>query len=723
MGVKGEVENHTDGVSIRAVFLSEEICGRFIERIRKEHPPVASIYTIHSVEGSHLPQYTTFSITPSRQGADEVTQVAPDIAVCPECLNERETQTHRLGYPFINCTGCGPRFTILRDLPYDREQITMSVFRMCPICREEYETETDRRFHAQPVACIHCGPAYYARYKGLVHTDYEALLTLSSHLLREGREIAAKGIGGYHLVCDALNEQAVSRLREIKVRDTKPFALMFSDLEALKAFAFVNEAEAACLSSWRRPIVLLKQRTALPRPVNPGMHTLGAMLPYMPLHYDWFRQLDTPALVMTSGNRNDAPIALSETEADEQFGGKVELILHHNRDIHNRVDDSVVHVCNGLPCLIRRSRGYVPEPFFTTERVEGILAFGAEQVNTFALGKGNTILQSQHIGDLKNWDTFRFYTESLARLQRLFRFSPRLLVCDLHPGYLSSCEAERLAKESGLPLLRVQHHYAHALACMTEYGLHRPVIAIVMDGTGLGDDGHLWGGEFLLCDRQSYQRLAHFEYIPMPGGDKASLEPWRMATACLHTWKLPFPEDFTNRIGDERISRIRQMADRKLYSPLTSGAGRLFDAVASLLGVCDVSTRQGEAPILLEQSIGDITASPYPFESGDSLVSLRPMMEAILQDMEHKVATSLIAARFHTTLAHLFVEKAQRLMAQTEAKEVVVSGGCFQNKYLLTLLQDLFAKRHIPLYIPSRIPCNDGGISVGQLMAGACHDS
>ena len=546
------------------------------------------------------------------------------------------------------------------------------------------------------------------------------MLELSSSLLRQCEWIAAKGIGGYHLVCDALNESAVGRLREIKKRDTKPFALMFRDVEALKEYAFADETETACLTSWRRPIVLLEQRAALPQAVNPGMRTLGVMLPYMPLHYDWFKQLDTPALVMTSGNRNDRPIALSEAEANEEFGGKASLVLHHNREIHNRADDSVVHVCNGLPCLIRRSRGYAPEALFAGRQVDGVLAFGAEQSNTFALGKGESILQSQHIGDLKNWETFRFYTESLARFRRLFRFTPRLLVCDLHPGYLSSREAERMAGQTGLPLLRVQHHYAHALACMTEYNLCRPVIAIVMDGTGLGDDGHLWGGEFLLCDRRSYQRLSHLEYIPMPGGDRAVLEPWRMATACLHTWKLPFPGNFINRIGEKRISLIRQMTDRKLYSPLTSGAGRLFDAVASLLGICDVSARQAEAPVLLEQFAGGVPASAYPFETGGSIVSLRPTMEALLRDMELRVDPRLIAARFHTSLACLLAEKAQILTEQTGVKDVILSGGCFQNKYLSTRLQQLFAQKHIPLYVPSRIPCNDSGISVGQVMMGAC---
>jgi hydrogenase maturation protein HypF len=720
-GIKGEVENHTDGVTLRAVFPSEEACERFVERIGKEHPPVASIRSIDVAEGTGASAYTTFSITPSRCGADEVTQVAPDIAVCPECLNDRLTQAHRTGYPFINCTHCGPRFSIIRDLPYDRERTTMSAFRMCPDCRKEYEAATDRRFHAQPIACNHCGPVYYAVYHGERCTGYARLLELTSRLLREGEVIAVKGIGGYHLVCDALNEQAARRLREIKKRDTKPFAVMFRDGEALKAYAAVDETEAALLASWRRPVVLLKQQALLAQAVNPGMRTLGVMLPYMPLHYDWFSRLDTPALVMTSGNLSGQPIAVSEPEAEEAFGSEAALVLHHNREIHNRIDDSVVQVCGGLPCLIRRSRGYAPEPLFAGAQVEGILAFGAEQVNTFALGKGDTILQSQYIGDLKNWETFRFYTESLTRFRQLFRFTPRLLVCDLHPDYLSSREAERMAAAHSLPLLRVQHHHAHAVACMTEYGLHRPVVAIVMDGAGLGDDGHVWGGEFLLCDRRSYQRLAHLEYMPMPGGDKASLEPWRMATACLHTWELPFPGSFVERVGEERIRQIRRMIDRGIHTPLTSGAGRLFDAVASLLGICDVATRQAEAPILLEQAIDCRETAAYPFPATDAVISFRPVLEAILQDMESRTAAGVISARFHITFANILIDKARQLTEQTGAKEVVLSGGCFQNKYLVTLLQRLFARKGIPLYVPSLIPCNDSGVSIGQLTIASTH--
>lgn len=722
MGICGEVDNRNNGVCIRAVLTASQR-EQLIGRIRREHPVVASIHCISVTEVVMAENpYTDFRITPSRSDSDEVTQVAPDIAVCPECLRDRKAQPHRLQYPFINCTHCGPRFSIIRDLPYDRRQTTMSAFPMCPECRKEYTTVSDRRFHAEPVACNHCGPSYYTLYNRETLTDYPELLALSSRLLGEGEVIAAKGIGGYHLVCDATNEQAVARLREIKQRDGKPFAVMFRNPEQVRQFAWLNEVEEECLLSWRRPIVLLKQRRPLAASVNPGMQTLGCMLPYMPIHEDWFERLDTPVLVMTSGNLSDCPIAITPGEAERQLAGKVPLLLHHNREIHNRVDDSVLQVCGGQPCLMRRSRGYVPEPFFADRSVEGILAFGAEKVNTFALGKGETILQSQYIGDLKNWETYRFYTESLERFRHLFRFRSSRLVCDLHPDYLSSREAERLSSDLHLPLLHVQHHHAHAAACMLEYGLDEPVIALVLDGTGLGDDGKAWGGEIFLCDRKSYKRLSHLEYVPLPGGDKASTEPWRMAVACLWHYfgdELPFPSGFVQRIGEAKIQMLLKMMEKGINTPYTSSIGRLFDAVASLLGVCDVSTHQAEAPVKLEQLASDEHQSRYSVLIEEEVISMRSVLKEILEDLNAGVPAGDLSARFHNTLSWLLLEKAKLYRLQTGVEKVVISGGCFQNKRLTEQLQRMFAKEDIPLYVPGRIPCNDGGIAVGQLAIAA----
>ena len=722
LGMKGCVENMNNGVRI-LVAATPDDRDLLISRIRTEHPRVAYIHRI-SYTSTEMDEddFDDFTITPSHSESDEVTQVSPDIAVCADCMRDRTTQPHRIGYPFINCTHCGPRFSIIRDLPYDRSQTTMGGFLMCPDCEKEYTNVIDRRFHAQPVACNHCGPTYYATYNEETYIDYETLLKLTSRLLLGGEVIAAKGIGGYHLICDASNERAVARLREIKQRDTKPFAVMFRDLEHLQVYTVTEPMEERCLVSWRRPIVLLRQRSRLASGINPGMHTLGCMLSYMPIHYDWFARTGIPALVMTSGNLSDLPIAITPEDAEAQLAGKVAILLHHNRPIHNRVDDSVLQVCGGQPCLIRRSRGYVPEPFFTDTNVEGIMAFGAEKVNTFALGKGETILQSQYIGDLKNWETFRFYTESMERFRHLFRFNPQRLVCDLHPDYLSSQEAERISKSLSLPLLKVQHHHAHAAACMLEHGLNEPVLAIVMDGTGLGDDGKVWGGEFFFCDRAKYRRLSHFEYVPLPGGDKAAEEPWRMVVAYLwHYFKdepsgIPYPADFVERIGTERIAMLERMMEKGVNTPYTSSAGRLFDAVASLLGICDVSSHQAEAPVLLEQAaMGERNAYAYPVSAEGEEISFYSLFEALLHDKTNEVPVSLISARFHTTLASLFVQKARLLIKRTKATQVVISGGCFQNKLLTESMRRQFIMAGVPVYIPSRIPCNDGGIAVGQL--------
>ncbi|MDU1906190.1 MAG: carbamoyltransferase HypF [Dysgonomonas sp.] len=713
MGVKGTVSNCSNGVIIRADIESnlKEI---FINRIKTELPTGAFIHSIDDIELLGDESYDDFSIIDSVEGSEKITQVAPDMVVCSDCLKDRYVQPHRKGYPFINCTHCGPRFTIIKDLPYDRVRTTMKDFEMCEECRKEYTNISDRRFHAQPIACNDCGPTYYTTYYGAEYRDYAEILDLTSSLINAGKVIAAKGVGGYHLICDATNEKAVSRLREIKQRDTKPFAVMFCDMDSLKGYTQINETEAECLFSYRRPIVLLRQIKSLAKGVNEGMKTLGCMLPYMPIHDDWFEKVNTSALVMTSGNISDLPIAITPEEAESQLKGKVDLILHHNRDIYNRADDSVLQVCGGQPCLIRRSRGYVPEPFFTDTNVEGILAFGAEKVNTFSLGKEDTIIQSQYIGDLKNWETYDFYQESLERFRHLFRFTPSQLVCDLHPDYLSTREAENMKSRLNLPLLKVQHHHAHAVACMLEYSINEPVIAVVWDGTGSGDDGKAWGGEFFLCDRKEYTRTSHFNYIPMPGGDKASLEPWRMAVAYLHHYKIEIPYSFIKRVGKSKVDMVRMIIDKGINTPYTSAVGRLFDALASIVGLCDTATRQAEAPVLLEQCAEDDYSVRYDIDAQSFVISVEQMLRSILEDMEKGMSVEKISAKIHNSLAYLILDKVKILSSQSGINKVVISGGCFQNKRLVEHLQRLFQDENISLYIPSRIPCNDGGISVGQ---------
>lgn len=721
MNLNGEVINCNNGVTVR-LNTTPELLKIFIERICTEKPVVSCIDRIDVSEQATSTVYFGFEIVSSHSVSDEITQVAPDIAVCDECMKDIVEQERRISYPFVNCTHCGPRFSIIRELPYDRINTTMALFTMCSSCETEYHTIENRRFHAQPTACTHCGPYYYCWYAGKEVTDYKKILSLSIQLLSAGEVIVVKGTGGYHLVCDATNTKAVDRMREIKKRDGKPFAILFRSLNRMKEYVFVNKTEQSQLLSWRRPIVLLKERKKMNIGINSGLHSLGCMLPYMPIHYHWFEQLQTDALIMTSGNLSDTPVIISPEEAEKIFSSVLPLVLHHNRMIYNRVDDSVLQICGGQVCLIRRSRGYVPEPFFADVRTEGILAFGAEKVSTFALGKEDTIIQSQYIGDLKNWETYQFYTESLYRFKHLFRFVPSQLACDLHPDYLSSREAEKYALALNIPLLKVQHHHAHAAACMLEHELHHNVIAVIFDGTGLGTDGTIWGGEFFLCNRTSFQRLSHVDSIPMPGGDKAAKEPWRMAVACLFHYfgeDALFPEGFAERISLQKIDNILKMLSKRINSPYSSGMGRIFDAVSSLLGFCDIASFQAEAPIRLEQEASDDFFSYYPIETGAEVINLRNLFEGILADLQRGTPASTIAATFHNSLVCIIIDKCKQLIQQTGIGEVILSGGCFQNKRLTEQLIIRFKEEGIPLYIPQRIPCNDGGIAVGQLTVAA----
>lgn len=721
MALTGNIRNRNDGVLIEVNILSE-LLPVYVKRIENEKPPASIIQRIDIREIDKLIPCENFSIISSVSTSDEITQVSPDIAVCTDCLEDMKYQANRLEYPFINCTHCGPRFSIIHDLPYDRKQTTMELFAMCPDCRREYNSTDNRRFHAQPIACNHCGPFYYCIYKGQQITDYKEIVTLSRQFLTKGDVIALKGIGGYHLVCDAHNGQAVSKLREIKKRDTKPFAVLFGSLEKAERYAYINEFEKAELLSWRRPIVLLRERNKLAYGINMGLNTLGCMLAYMPIHYQWFEQLDTDALVVTSANVSDTPILITAEEAEQELSPLVPLVIHHNRNIQNRVDDSVLQVCDNETCLIRRSRGYAPEAFLADVRTDGILAFGAEKVNTFALGKNDTIIQSQHIGDLKNWETHCFYMEAMERFEHLFRFVPSALVCDLHPDYLSSREAEKYASLHMIPLLKVQHHHAHAVACMAEHKLSEKVIAVVWDGTGLGTDGKIWGGEFLLCDRTSFQRLSHTDYLPMPGGDKASKEPWRMAVSCLFYYfgkEQVFLSGLKQRIGNEKLEIVVNMLISEVNSPLSSGVGRIFDAVSSLLGCCDIASFQGEAPCRLEQIATNDFHSRYFVDVKSDLIVWYPLFKEILLDMDKNLPMGIIAAKFHNTLVWLITEKCKLLIERTNTNKVVISGGCFQNKRLTEQLMHQFKKEGIDLYIPKCIPCNDSGIAVGQLLIAA----
>lgn len=712
----GTVENNNIGVQIWVEGKADDI-EQFIQDIPKELPEASSISGF-SVDPVQVKHFTEFSITKSQSFSDEVTEVSPDIAICKSCLADMKTQANRLAYPFTNCTNCGPRFTIIKDLPYDRDKTTMHPFVMCDSCRDEYTNILDRRFHAQPVACMDCGPDYTFHEEDDTITDIHHIVDRSCSILEEGKILAMKGLGGYHLVCDASNEETIAKLRLRKSREGKPLALMFKDVQTARQFLLMNEEEEALLTSWRRPIVLLKIKKELAPSVSIGLDSLGVLLPYMPFHYMLFEKLGLPAIVLTSGNISDEPIIIDNEVALKNLAHIADASLTYNREIHNRTDDSVAFVVNNKERIIRRSRSYAPSPVLLTQDVEGIFAAGAELVNCFCIGKGKQAILSQHIGDLKNLETLEFFTESVNRFKHLFRFTPQLAVADKHPDYLST----QFAKEMGIPLILVQHHHAHIASCMAEHQLDEKVIGISFDGTGLGDDGNIWGGEFLVCDLNELQRFTHFEYVTQPGGDVVSKQPWRMMMAYLHHY---FGEESTNQfpwlfkeIAQHEIEAVRFLLQSKVNSPLTSSAGRLFDAVSALLNICRHSTYHAEAPMRLEAIAEQNTDECYPYSLTD-IVSFKNTFEEMINDLQNKIPTALISGKFHNTIVQVTVDVSEKIRQQTGLEKVVLSGGSFQNKIILEKVEHKLKDCNFAVFTQSAIPSNDGGIALGQIAIAA----
>lgn len=714
--LNGTVENRNDGVII-LVNTSQDILKRFIEDIRLS-APLASHIEIIEYEAVKPFDFKSFSIVKSSSVSEQITDVSPDIAVCDECLADMKMQANRIDYPFINCTNCGPRFTIIEDLPYDREKTTMSPFEMCPACRKEYTNIQDRRFHAQPVACSDCGPEYTLYNDGQKIKEIQTIIKELCKLFNNHKIVAIKGLGGYFLACDASDEEAVSKLRTRKNREGKPFAVMFSSLDAIKEFAYFNDTESSSLTSFRRPIVLLNQKRQLAPSVTLGFNTIGAMLPYMPLHHLLFENLKMKPLVLTSGNISEEPIIIDNEQALSKLTPVADAVLTYNRAIYNRADDSVTLVVNDKERLIRRSRGYVPVPLNLKFNVDGILAVGAELVNCFCIGKENQAILSQHIGDLKNLETYGFYTETINQFKKLFRFKPSVVVSDLHPDYLST----RFAEELKLKHIKVQHHHAHIASCMAEYNLDEKVIGVSFDGTGYGDDGNIWGGEFFVCDLLDYERVNHFEYIPMPGGDKVTDEPWRMAVSYLYKiFGLDFMNmnlPFLNHINPSSIAMLCNAVDKRINSPLTSSAGRLFDAVAALINLCPVSKFHAEAPMRLEAAIDKKIQAYYSFKIGHT-ISFDETFISIVNDLKNAVAISEISAKFHNTIILITCEAVKKIRDEHHLNKVVLSGGTFQNKYLLENLENKLAKEGFEVFTHCKVPTNDGAIALGQLVVGA----
>ena len=714
--IKGWVENNIRGVFIEAEAEKPKL-ENFISDIRKKAPPASDIGEV-LIEETQPKGHTTFGIKTSRDDAHGITEISPDIAVCGQCLDDLKHQPHRISYPFTNCTNCGPRFTIIKDLPYDRHKTTMDVFEMCETCRKEYADVLDRRFHAQPVACNHCGPEYELIVENRHYTNFGEILNKTVGLVESGKIIAIKGMGGFHLMCDAGNEQAVANLRARKLREGKPFAVMFGNLSELENYTSINETERDLLTSWRRPIVLLRCHTGLAPSVNNGFQQMGAMLPYMPFHHQLLEKLQTPAIVLTSGNLSDEPIILDNELAVETLSGIADAFLVYNREIYNRVDDSVSFVVNKKPRLIRRSRGFVPTPIKTKLNIDGIFAAGAELVNCFAIGKENLAILSQHIGDLKNYETYQFYEETVEKYKRLFRLQTDLVAVDMHPDYFST----RFGKTLGLKTIEIQHHHAHVASCMAEHGLDEKVIGVSFDGTGYGDDGNIWGGEFFVCDLNNYERITHFEYLPMPGGDLVTKEPWRTAVSYLYRYFgkdfLGLNLDFLKNIPKAKINLVIEAMDKNINAPLSSSCGRLFDAVSAMINLCTLSKFHAEAPMRLQSIVAPNITEAYPFNAGQT-ISFGPTFSGIINDLKNNIPTGIISAKFHNTLINVIFAAVSKIRQNRGIKKVVLSGGSFQNAILLAGTESKLIENSFDVFAHEKVPSNDGGIALGQLAIAA----
>lgn len=694
LGARGRVSNSAGGVIVEVEGMDPEV---FLAALRADAPPASRIESC-TVETLPAAGYSGFEIDLSRPQDGRFTLVSPDLATCPDCLRElHDPSDRRFQYPFTNCTNCGPRYSITRQVPYDRPNTTMAPFRMCPRCQAEYDDPSDRRFHAQPNACPACGP------------QLSMPLAEAREALEAGRIVALRGLGGFQLACNAFDAGAVSRLRERKRRSRKPFAVMFRNAAEVARYCQLDAAERALLESRAAPIVLLRMRDAalFPPDLAPGLRELGVMLPYTPLHHLLFED-GVACLVMTSGNVAEEPIVISNEAAREKLAGMADLLLLHNRNIFMRVDDSVTRRGG----ILRRARGYAPDPIDLGFEAGEVLATGGELKNTFCLTRGRYAILSQHIGDLENFETLEFFEETLRNLKAVYRASPKIIAHDLHPNYLGT----RWALRQPEPKLGVQHHHAHVASCMAENFLREPVIGVAWDGTGYGTDGQIWGGEFLLADYRAFERAAHLRYVPLAGGDQAVRDTARMAAAFLYDAYGP---------GVRPVDLGIPAARWKLYDRLnaraalgTSSCGRLFDAVSALAGICRQSSYEGEAAMLLEAAAAS-QGDPYPFGFDGAEIDTRPVIRAVVSDAGNP---ALIAARFHATMARIVETVCAALGERTGIAKVCLSGGTFQNTTLVALVVPALEKQGFEVYTQRKVPANDGGLALGQA-AIAAHSS
>lgn len=747
LNLHGWVRNTSNGVEI-LIDGSMGSIDQFVQSLSAEKPPLAKIDTVDltRVELSNI-EYSVFEIRESAAISGAYQPISPDTAVCADCERELfDPSDRRYLYPFINCTNCGPRFTIIKDIPYDRPNTTMADFPLCDDCRDEYENPLDRRFHAQPVACPTCGPFVTLRESranlpdskiSTIEYRTSAILKIR-RLLREGRIVAIKGLGGFHLACDARNIYAVEELRHRKGRIGKPFALMAANLETVKSICNVNDEEANLLTSREKPIVLLeKKREANYISVAPGMDTLGFMLPYTPLHHMLLNQTDPilarePApsvLVMTSGNFSEEPIAIENEEALERLSPLADAFLLHDRPIHVRCDDSVLRVesqksqvtalstfdLRPSTVFLRRSRGYAPYPVQLPFSMKPTLAVGGELKNTFCLARDGYAFLSHHIGDMENVETYASFEQGIQHLSHIFRVQPELMAYDLHPNYFTTHYAQRSTFD--VQRIPVQHHHAHIASCMADNGLeNKKVIGLSFDGTGYGTDGAIWGGEVMLASYADFERIAHLEYLPLPGGDSAIRHPWRIALGYAHALGLDITDlSFLQKIDRQAITIVQQQVDKNLNAPLTSSMGRLFDAVASLSGVRSDVTYEAQAAIEMEVLSKPFIASAemYPYAIGET-IQLKDLLQAIVHDIHAGEPAGMIGAKFHKTIAQISMDICRQTRERSGLNEVALSGGVWQNQILLDLVRDGLEKEGFVVYFHKQVPTNDGGLALGQ---------
>jgi hydrogenase maturation protein HypF len=748
--LSGWVRNTSEGVDIEIDGAYGHIQG-FIQALNDEAPPLSKIDTLE-VEQGPANGYHGFEIKESFAIQGAFQPISPDTSICPDCLRELfDPHDRRYRYPFINCTNCGPRFTIIEDIPYDRPNTTMAGFPMCAPCLEEYNQPTDRRFHAQPVACPDCGPQVWLELPSSAENGWQevvqgdAAILETQALLAAGRIVAIKGLGGFHLACDATNASAVSELRRRKLRVDKPFALMMPDLETVQQHCRLSPSEMELLASRERPIVLLEMRpdSDISRLVAPNQRHLGVMLPYTPLHYLLFAQpsqggfTSSPVasvLVMTSGNLSEEPICTDNQQARQRLSSLADAFLMHDRPIRTRCDDSVMRIFpqpsqpspKSALVPIRRSRGYAPFPVRLPWETPPVLAVGAELKNTFCLTRDRYAFLSHHIGDLENYETLQSFEDGIQHFERLFHVQPSLLAYDNHPDYLATRYALARAEAEGLPAVGVQHHHAHIAACMAENAVDpsQTVIGVAFDGTGFGEDGAIWGGEFLLSTYQGYQRAAHLVYMPLPGGDAAVRKPARIALAYLWRAGLEWESELSSLEAlcvEERMALKNQLI-HAINTPLTSSMGRLFDAVSALIGVRQKVNYEAQAAVELEALVDPDEARAYPFafkpvQSANRaalIIDPAPLLESILVDLHDGVGQPIISARFHNAIAQMVLDVCRTIRTQSGVRQVALSGGVWQNMTLLDKTFHLLLDAGFEILTHRKVPANDGGLSLGQ---------